>query len=102
MVGVAASVIAREQLQELLAGGVGCGSNIVSALVEAVTRLVVQELLRGSAFGLLATVQAGGNVAASTTAGLLYTLTKPAVAFFYVAAWVLIALAGLAVTCRTT
>lgn len=42
---VAPSVIAREQLQELLAGGVGRESNIVSALVETVTRLVVQELL---------------------------------------------------------
>ena len=44
---VAPSVIAREQLQELLGGGVGRGSNIVSALVETVTRLVVQELLEG-------------------------------------------------------
>ena len=44
---VAPSVIAREQLQELLTGGVGRGSNIVSALVETVTRLVVQELLEG-------------------------------------------------------
>jgi hypothetical protein len=40
-------VIAREQLQELLAGGVDRQSNIVSALVETVTRLVVQELLEG-------------------------------------------------------
>jgi putative transposase len=42
---VAPSVIAREQLQELLGGGVGRGSNIVSTLVETVTRLVVQEVL---------------------------------------------------------
>ena len=41
---VAPSVIAREQLQELLGGGVGRESNIVSAL-EMVSRLVVQELL---------------------------------------------------------
>ncbi|MCA1821228.1 MAG: hypothetical protein LC644_05590 [Pseudonocardia sp.] len=41
---VAPSVIARQQLQELLSGGADRGSNIVSALVEAVTRLVVQEL----------------------------------------------------------
>jgi transposase-like protein len=40
-------MIAREQLQELFTGGVGRGSNIVSALVETVTRLVVQELLEG-------------------------------------------------------
>ena len=44
---VAPSVIAREQLQELLAGGASRESNIVSALVEAATRLVVQELLEG-------------------------------------------------------
>jgi transposase-like protein len=40
-------MIAREQLQELLTGGLGRGSNIVSTLVETVTRLVVQELLEG-------------------------------------------------------
>jgi transposase-like protein len=39
--------MARQQLQELLAGGADRGSNIVSALVETVTRLVVQELLEG-------------------------------------------------------
>jgi putative transposase len=44
---VAPSVMARQQLQELLAGGADRGSNIVSALVETVTRLVVQELLEG-------------------------------------------------------
>jgi transposase-like protein len=37
--------MAREQLSALLAGGVDRESNIVSALVETVTRLVVQELL---------------------------------------------------------
>ena len=44
---VAPSQIARQQLQELLAGGADRGSNIVSVLVETVTRLVVQELLEG-------------------------------------------------------
>jgi hypothetical protein len=44
---LAPSVIAREQLYELLAGGVDRESNIVSALVESVTRLVIQELLEG-------------------------------------------------------
>jgi MFS family permease len=47
--------------------------------------------LRGSAFGLLATVQAIGNLAASAIAGLLYTLASPAVAFGYLAAWMLAA-----------
>ena len=44
---VAPSVIAREQLHEVLASGVDREGNIISALVEAVTRLVVQELLEG-------------------------------------------------------
>jgi putative transposase len=44
---VAPSVVAREQLQGLFDDGVGQERNIVSALVEAVTRLVVQELLEG-------------------------------------------------------
>jgi putative transposase len=44
---VAPSQIARQQLQELVAGGAEYGSNIVSALVETVTRVVVQELLEG-------------------------------------------------------
>ena len=44
---VAPSVIARQQLQELLSGGADRGSNVVSALVETVTRMVVQELLEG-------------------------------------------------------
>ena len=41
---VAPSVIARKRLQQLLAGGVVRETSIVSALVETVTRLVVQEL----------------------------------------------------------
>lgn len=44
---VAPSLIAREQLHELLAGGVDREVNVVSALVETVTWLVVQELLEG-------------------------------------------------------
>jgi putative transposase len=44
---VAPSQIARQQLQQLLAGGADRESNIVSALVETVTRVVVQELLEG-------------------------------------------------------
>jgi putative transposase len=44
---VAPSQIARQQLQELLSGGADRESNIISALVETVTRVVVQELLEG-------------------------------------------------------
>jgi putative transposase len=44
---VAPSVFAREDLHRLLAGGADRESNIVSALVQTVTRLVVQELMEG-------------------------------------------------------
>jgi transposase-like protein len=40
-------VLARERLQALLAGGAAAETNIVSALVEAVSQMVVQELLEG-------------------------------------------------------
>jgi predicted helicase len=46
---VAPSVIAREQLQDLLAGGADREMNIVSALVDTVTRLVVDTFLSESA-----------------------------------------------------
>ncbi len=44
---VALSVIAGEELQGLLADGADRQTNFVSALVDTVTRLVVQELLEG-------------------------------------------------------
>lgn len=53
--------------------------------------------LRGSAFGLLATVQSLGNLAASAVAGLLWTVLSPTVAFGYVTVWMLLALASLVV-----
>lgn len=76
-----------------LAGiGIGCVETAEHAAVAA----FAPESIRGSAFGLLATVQAIGNVAASVVAGLLYTLASPTVAFAYLAAWMLVVLGVLA------
>ena len=52
--------------------------------------------LRGSAFGLLATVQSFGNIIASGIAGLLWTLLSPTVAFVYLAVWALLSCVVLA------
>lgn len=52
--------------------------------------------IRGSAFGLLAAVQSFGNLAASGIAGLIWTLASPEAALVYIAAWMLLALVGLA------
>jgi hypothetical protein len=81
----------------ILAGvGIGCAETAEHAAVAA---FAPQEI-RGSAFGVLATVQAIGNVAASAIAGLLYTVASPTVAFAYLAVWMLIALATLAWAAR--
>lgn len=48
--------------------------------------------LRGSAFGLLATVQSFGNIIASGIAGLLWSLVSPTTAFVYLAVWAALSL----------
>lgn len=75
----------------VLAGiGIGC----VETAEHAAVAKLAPERLRGSAFGLLATVQSLGNFAASATAGLLWTLISPTAAFIYAATWMLLALAA--------
>ena len=79
-----------------LAAGVAIGC--VETAEHAAVASLAPANLRGSAFGLLATVQAIGNLAASAVAGILWTTTTPTVAFAYLAAWMLLALGGLALT----
>ncbi|WP_328478652.1 MFS transporter [Streptomyces sp. NBC_00377] len=79
-----------------LLAGVGIGA-VETAQHSAVAALAPTDL-RGSAFGLLATVQSLGNLAASTVAGVLWTAFSPAVAFAYLTAWMVLALAGLRFT----
>jgi len=81
-----------------LAGvGIGCAETAEHAAVAA----FAPPGIRGSAFGLLATVQAIGNLAASAIAGLLYTVASPTAAFAYLAVWMLIALAALTSAARS-
>jgi MFS family permease len=74
--------------------GIGCAE---TAQHSAVAALAPQHI-RGSAFGLLATIQALGNFAASAVAGLLWTAVSPTVAFTYLAVWMLVALMAIART----
>jgi MFS family permease len=81
----------------LLAGiAIGCIETAEHAAVAA----LAPASLRGSAFGLLAFVQAGGNFAASAVAGILWTAISPTVAFTYLVGWMLLALTGLAAATR--
>ena len=77
----------------VLAGvGIGAAETAEHAAVAA----LAPDEVRGSAFGLLAAVQAGGNVVASTIAGLLWTVVSASAAFWYLPAWMLIAVITLA------
>jgi MFS family permease len=79
-----------------LAAGVAIGA-VETAQHSAVAALAPPQV-RGSAFGLLATVQAVGNLAASGIAGILWTVVSPTVAFGYLTAWMLLAGAALLLT----
>ncbi len=82
----------------LAGAGIGCAETAEHAAVAA----FAPASIRGSAFGLLATVQAIGNVTASTVAGLLYTTASPRAAFVYLAVWMLVALTTLAWATRSS
>jgi MFS family permease len=74
----------------LAGAGIGLAETTESTLVAR----MLPDRLRGSGFGVLGAVQAGGDLLASAVAGLLYALASPTVAFGYVAAWMLLAVLG--------
>jgi MFS family permease len=81
----------------VLAGiGIGFAETAEASAVATMT----DESVRGSAFGLLAGLQSLGNLAASAIAGILWTALSPTVAFVWLAAWMVIALAAYLWTTR--
>jgi len=78
--------------------GIGIGT-VETAQHSAVASLAPTDL-RGSAFGMLATVQSLGNFAASAVAGILWTAVSATAAFAYLTSWMLIALTGLLYAAR--
>ena len=76
-----------------LVAGVGIG--FVETAEHAAVATHAPNEVRGSAFGLLAATQSLGNLAASAIAGALWTLASPTAAFLFLAAAMLISLAGL-------
>jgi MFS family permease len=69
----------------------GAGIGLAEPTQSAVVAQLLPDHLRGSGFGLLGAVQAGGDLAATVVAGVLYTAFSPAVAFGYAAVWMLAA-----------
>ncbi len=79
----------------ILAGiGIGCAETAEHAAVASLS----PTQLRGSAFGLLAAIQAAGNLAASTTAGILWTAVSPTAAFVFLGVAITIAVVLIAVS----
>jgi MFS family permease len=93
---VGASVLLLAVCFAAAGAALGMGETAQSA---AVATLAPDEL-RGSAFGLVAAVQAFANMAASAVAGLLWTLASPEAAFVYLAGWSLVALVAFAAVRR--
>jgi len=81
----------------ILAGlGIGC---METAQHAAVASLAPADL-RGSAFGMLAAIQSLGSVCASAVAGVIWTFISPSAAFVYLAGWMVLAIAAIALTHR--
>lgn len=72
-------------------GAAGAGIGLAEPTESAVVAQLLPDHLRGSGFGLLGVVQAGGDVIATVVAGVLYTVVSPAAAFAYAAAWMFVA-----------
>ncbi len=67
-----------------LAGiGIGLAETAQSTLVAH----ALPDRLRGSGFGLLGVVQAGGDLVSSAVVGVLWAALSPVVGFAYAAAW---------------
>ena len=83
-----------------VAVGVAIGCVEVETAEHAAVAALAPMEVRGSAFGLLATVQGFGNLVASAIAGALWTGVSGQTAFLYLAAWMLVSLVALLVLGR--
>lgn len=67
----------------LAGAGIGFAETAESTLVAQ----ILPDRLRGSGFGVIGAVQAGGNLVGTVVVGFLYTAVSPTLAFLYAAAW---------------
>jgi MFS family permease len=81
----------------LAGGGIGLAETAESTLVAR----ALPDDLRGSGFGMLGAIQAGGDFASSAVVGLLYAVVSPVIGFAYAAAWMAVAVVG-SVALRTS
>ncbi|GAB3119196.1 MFS transporter [Glaciibacter psychrotolerans] len=67
----------------LAGAGIGLAETAESTLVAQ----ILPDRLRGSGFGVIGAVQAGGNLVGTVVVGVLYTVVSPTAGFIYAAAW---------------
>lgn len=70
----------------------GAGIGLTETAESTLVARTLPDQLRGSGFGVLGVVQAGGDLLASAVVGLLWVLVSPAVAFGYAVAWMVLSL----------
>ncbi len=80
-------------------GLAGLSMAVEDSLEAAMTADLVQEKLRGTAYGVLGTINGIGDLASSAMVGILWTAFSPTVAFLY--ATVLMALGSIVICCSS-
>lgn len=78
----------------------GCGIGFAETAESAMIARTVPAGLRGTGFGALGLVQAGGDLLATVVAGALFTALGPTTAFGYAAAWMGLAVLAAGLTTR--
>ena len=98
LIAYVALAVSGPSIPLLLTGFVfaGAGIGAVETAENAVVARYSPEEIRGSAFGVLAAMQSGGNLVASVGAGILWTLVGGGWAFGVAAMWMGVSLALLA------
>lgn len=70
----------------------GCGIGFAETAQSAIVACALPDEQRGSGYGVLGLVQAGGDLVATVVGGILYTVVSPVACFVYAAAWMALSL----------
>jgi MFS family permease len=65
----------------------GAGIGLAETAESTLVARMLPDRLRGSGFGVIGAVQAGGNLVGTVVVGILYTAVSPTAGFIYAAAW---------------
>lgn len=79
----------------------GCGIGLAETAESALVARALPDNLRGTGFGLLGVVQAGGDLTATVVGGILYTVISPVACFVYAAAWMALSVGAAGFTTKT-